>query len=176
MEGRRALLSEVQSLGARSTLPTPRRATSGLDAARVAMVLAVLERRGGVKLGDKEIYTATVGGVRLNEPAADLAVALAVAGAARDRPLPGDMIAIGEVGLAGEVRPVGSVVTRLQEAARLGFRRALVPQGMSGADQGPSVDGITVTAVADLGAALAVLNDSVSTRRPANVVHLDLVR
>jgi DNA repair protein RadA/Sms len=176
MEGRRALLSEVQSLVARSTLPTPRRATSGLDAARVAMVLAVLERRGGVKLGDKEIYTATVGGVRLNEPAADLAVALAVAGAARDRPLPGDMIAIGEVGLAGEVRPVGSVVTRLQEAARLGFRRALVPQGMSGSDQGPSVDGITVTAVADLGAALAVLNDSVSTRRPANVVHLDLVR
>src|ERR671917_25378 len=88
VEGRRPLLTEVQALVARSTLATPRRAVSGLDSARVAMVLAVLERRGRVKLGDDDVFSATVGGVRVTEPAADLAIALAVASAARDAPLP----------------------------------------------------------------------------------------
>jgi DNA repair protein RadA/Sms len=171
MEGRRALVTEVQSLVASSNLPAPRRATSGLDAARVAMVLAVVERRGGRKVSDKDVYVATVGGVRLTEPAADLAVALAVAGAVTDRPLPGDVVAIGEVGLAGEVRPVGGMTARLQEAARLGFRRALVPDGTTTA-----VAGIDVIPIPDLGSALTLLNDSVSTRRPDTVVHLDLVR
>jgi DNA repair protein RadA/Sms len=171
MEGRRALVTEVQALVATSTLPTPRRATSGLDAARVAMVLAVLERRGRQHLGPQDVYVATVGGVRLTEPASDLAVSLAVARAASDRPLPGDLVAIGEVGLAGEIRPVGGLVARLQEAARLGFRRALVPDGVA-----VEVDGIRLVPAADLHAALLVLNDSVSTRRPDNVVRLDLVR
>ncbi|MDQ1685272.1 MAG: hypothetical protein QOC82_2009 [Frankiaceae bacterium] len=170
MEGRRALVSEVQALVAPSTLPAPRRATSGLDPARVAMMLAVLERRAAVKVSAADVYTATVGGVRLVEPAADLAVALAVAGAARDRPLPGDVVALGEVGLAGEVRPVSALAGRLQEAARLGFRRALVP---AGADV--SVSGITTIEVADLRAALRVLNDPVSTPRPANVASLNRV-
>jgi DNA repair protein RadA/Sms len=171
MEGRRALVNEVQALVAHSTLPAPRRASSGLDAARVAMMLAVLERRAGVKVSAADVYTATVGGVRLVEPAADLAVALAVAGAARDRALPGDLVALGEVGLAGEVRPVGALAGRLAEAARLGFRRALVP---AGADV--RVAGITAIEVTDLRAALRVLNDSATTPRPANVTHLDLVR
>src|SRR5881227_1199065 len=127
MEGRRAIVAEVQALVAKSALPSPRRASSGLDAARVAMILAVVERRCGQRVADADVYTATVGGVRLVEPAADLAVALAVAGAHADRPLPGDLVALGEVGLAGEVRPVGGLLPRLQEAARLGFRRALVP-------------------------------------------------
>lgn len=170
MEGRRALVSEVQALVAPSSLPAPRRASSGLDTARVAMMLAVLERRAGVKVAAADVYTATVGGVRLVEPAADLAVALAVASAARDRPLPGDVVAVGEVGLAGEVRPVSAVAARLQEAARLGFRRALVPAGVDA-----NVAGITTITVTDLRAALCVLNDSVSTPRPANVVSLHRV-
>jgi DNA repair protein RadA/Sms len=135
------------------------------------MVLAVLERRGRQHLGPQDVYVATVGGVRLTEPASDLAVSLAVARAASDRPLPGDLVAIGEVGLAGEIRPVGGLVARLQEAARLGFRRALVPDGVA-----VEVDGIRLVPAADLHAALLVLNDSVSTRRPDNVVRLDLVR
>jgi len=152
VEGRRPLLTEVQALVAKSALGTPRRATSGLDSARVAMVLAVLERRGGIGLREHDIYTATVGGVRLGEPAADLAVALSVESAASDRPLPVDLVAVGEVGLAGEVRRVMGVQRRLAEAARLGFRRALVP-----ADPGPVPEGICVREVPDLCSALRVL-------------------
>jgi DNA repair protein RadA/Sms len=152
VEGRRPLLAEMQSLVAKSTLGTPRRATSGLDSARVAMILAVLERRGGVFLGDCDVYAATVGGVRLAEPAADLAISLAVASAATDRPLPPDLVTVGEVGLAGELRRVTGIQRRLAEAARLGFRRALVP-----ADPGPVPDGMVVRPVDDLLSALRVL-------------------
>jgi DNA repair protein RadA/Sms len=152
VEGRRPLLAEVQALVARSTLATPRRAVSGLDAARVAMVLAVLERRGRVRLGADDVFSATVGGVRVTEPAADLALALAVASAARDAPIPPATVVLGEVGLSGEVRPVGGVSRRLAEAARLGFTAALVPP-----DPGPPPAGMRVTEVADLGAALRAL-------------------
>ncbi len=152
VEGRRPLLAEVQALVARSTLATPRRAVSGLDSARVAMVLAVLERRGRVRLGADDVFSATVGGVRVTEPAADLALALAVASAARDAPIPPATVVLGEVGLSGEVRRVGAVGRRLAEAARLGFTTALVPP-----DPGPLPDGMRVTEVADLGAALRAL-------------------
>ena len=152
VEGRRPLLAEVQALVARSTLATPRRAVSGLDAARVAMVLAVLERRGRVRLGADDVFSATVGGVRVTEPAADLALALAVASAARDAPIPAATVVLGEVGLSGEVRRVGGVSRRLAEAARLGFTAALVPP-----DPGPLPAGLRVTEVADLGAALRAL-------------------
>ena len=152
VEGRRPLLAEVQALVARSTLATPRRAVSGLDAARVAMVLAVLERRGRVRLGADDVFSATVGGVRVTEPAADLALALAVASAARDAPIPAATVVLGEVGLSGEVRRVGGVGRRLAEAARLGFTAALVPP-----DPGPLPAGMRVTEVADLGAALRAL-------------------
>jgi DNA repair protein RadA/Sms len=152
VEGRRPLLAEVQALVARSTLATPRRAVSGLDSARVAMVLAVLERRGRVRLGADDVFSATVGGVRVTEPAADLALALAVASAARDAPIPPATVVLGEVGLSGEVRRVGAVGRRLAEAARLGFTAALVPP-----DPGPLPDGMRVTEVADLGAALRAL-------------------
>jgi DNA repair protein RadA/Sms len=171
MEGRRALVTEVQALVTPTQAPVPRRATSGLDAARVAMVLAVVERHGKQRVGSMEIYASTVGGVRLIEPAADLAVALAVAGAATNKPLPGDLVAIGEVSLSGEIRPVGAIAARLQEAARLGFRRALVPAGTS-----VSIEGMRLIDVADLRAAMLVLNDSVSTPRPSNVVRLEAVR
>lgn len=152
LEGTRPLVAEVQALVAPSSLATPRRATSGLDSARVAMVLAVLERRGGVRLGAADVYAATVGGVRLSEPAADLAVALAVAGASADTPLPPTLTAVGEVGLAGEVRRVTGVARRLAEAARLGFTHALVPPGP--VDPPP---GVRVTEVPDVRTALSVL-------------------
>jgi DNA repair protein RadA/Sms len=152
LEGRRPLVAEVQALVAPSTLASPRRATSGLDSSRVAMVLAVLERRGRVALGKADVYVATVGGVRLAEPAADLAIALAVASAAADRPLPRGLVAIGEVGLAGEVRPVSGAGRRLAEAARLGFAGALVPPEP---DRVP--DSIRAVEVEDLGAALSLL-------------------
>ncbi|HEX5495417.1 MAG TPA: magnesium chelatase domain-containing protein, partial [Mycobacteriales bacterium] len=152
VEGRRPLLAEVQSLVASSSLATPRRAVSGLDSARVAMVLAVLERRGRVRLGDRDVFAATVGGVRLTEPAADLAVALAVASAARDAPLPASLVALGEVGLSGDVRRVGGVSRRLAEAARLGYTHALVPPGCDGVPPG-----VRAVEVPDLGAALRSL-------------------
>jgi len=151
LEGRRPLVAEVQALVAPSALSNPRRATSGLDASRVAMVLAVLERRAQVRLASMDTYIATVGGVRLVEPAADLAVTLAVASAARDLPLLAGTVAVGEVGLAGEVRPVTGVARRLAEAARLGFTTAIVPAGSDGSIPA----GMTVHEVPDVRTALA---------------------
>jgi DNA repair protein RadA/Sms len=129
LEGRRPLVAEVQTLICDTQLEMPRRVTSGLDAARVGMVLAVLQRRAGVAIGKQDVYAATIGGVRLTEPSADLALALALASAKSETTLPADLVAIGEVGLAGEIRRVGGVQRRLAEAQRLGFRRAIVPPG-----------------------------------------------
>ncbi|MGH3796877.1 MAG: DNA repair protein RadA [Pseudonocardiaceae bacterium] len=153
VEGKRPLLGEVQALVAESALANPRRAVSGLDSSRVAMILAVTERRAGVRLSGSDVYTATVGGMRVTEPAADLAVALAVASAAGDLLLPPQAVAIGEVGLAGEVRHVTGLRRRLAEAARLGFRYALVPP----AGAAPPPAGMRLLEVADLGAALGYL-------------------
>jgi DNA repair protein RadA/Sms len=153
LEGRRPLVSEVQALVAPVTGNNPRRATSGLDNSRVAMILAVLERRAGTRLGNADVYVSTVGGVRLTEPSCDLAVALAVAGAAIDRPLAPGTIAVGEVGLAGEVRPVAGVARRLAEAARLGFTSAFIPAGSN--DAVPAPDGMIIYEVADLITALS---------------------
>jgi DNA repair protein RadA/Sms len=153
MEGKRPLLSEVQALVSKSYLPAPRRAVSGLDSARVAMALAVLEKRGRVRLGEQDVYAATVGGMRVVEPAADLALALAVASAHTDRPIPSNLVVIGEVGLAGEVRRVPNVGRRLAEAARLGFTKALVPP-----DSGKLPDDVRALVVPDLGAALNALD------------------
>jgi DNA repair protein RadA/Sms len=149
LEGRRPMVSEVQALVAKSTLATPRRTTSGLDNARVSMILAVLERRASVVLGGADVFTATVGGVKLTEPAGDLAIALAVASAAVDTPLPAGLVVVGEVGLAGEVRRVDGVARRLAEAVRLGFTQAVVPP-----DSGPAPAGLRVTEVHDLRQAL----------------------
>ena len=129
VEGTRPLPAEVQALVARTEAQQPRRTTSGLDPFRVTMVLAVLERRLNARLSGCDVFTSTVGGIRLADPAVDLAVMLAVASAAGDRALPSDLVVLGEVGLAGELRPVKDVRRRLAEAARLGFRRALVPAG-----------------------------------------------
>jgi DNA repair protein RadA/Sms len=129
LEGRRPLVAEVQALVAKSYLPAPRRASSGLDSSRVAMVLAVLAQRCKISMHEKDVYVSTVGGVRLAETSVDLALALAVAGSTVEQSLSGSLIAVGEVGLAGEVRVVPGVQRRLAEAARLGFRHAVVPRG-----------------------------------------------
>ncbi|MEP6632554.1 MAG: DNA repair protein RadA [Lapillicoccus sp.] len=152
LEGRRPLVAEVQALIAPSRLPAPRRATHGLEASRVAMVLAVLERRARVPIGGSDAYVSTVGGVRIGEPAADLAVALAVAGSVADRPLPPQAVAFGEVGLAGELRPVSGMPRRLAEAARLGFRTAYVPRGVLGS--GPVPPRMHVVEVPDVATAV----------------------
>jgi len=151
VEGKRPLVAEVQALLAPSQLNNPRRTTSGLDSGRVAMVLAVLQRRCQVNVGAADVYASTVGGVRLTEPATDLAVALALAGGAQNSPLATGLIAIGEVGLAGEIRRVTALTRRLAEAARLGFTHALVPP-----DPGRVPPGIQTIEVADLGHALRV--------------------
>jgi DNA repair protein RadA/Sms len=153
VEGRRPMLAEVQALVATSQLQNPRRAVSGLDAGRVAMVLAIAERRAGVPLSTKDVYTSTVGGIRVTEPATDLALALAVNGAARDTALPTDLIALGELGLSGELRPVPDLGRRLAEAARLGFQRAIVPAGSEW--ESP----LDVVAVRDLKSALVALDN-----------------
>ncbi|MER7989664.1 DNA repair protein RadA [Streptomyces noursei] len=162
LEGRRPLVAEVQALTVDSQIPSPRRTTSGLETSRVSMMLAVLEQRGRISaLGKRDIYSATVGGVKLSEPAADLAIALALASAASDTPLPKNLVAIGEVGLAGEVRRVTGVQRRLSEAARLGFTHALVPS-----DPGKIPDGMRVLEVADVGQALSVLPKRVRREAP----------
>jgi DNA repair protein RadA/Sms len=122
VEGRRALPVEVQALVVTSTTPQPRRVVNGVDSSRVAMLLAVLERRAGLKLSSVDVYVSTVGGIRLTEPGADLAIALAIASAFRDKPLPHDLAAFGEVSLAGEIRAVAAAKQRGNEARRLGYR------------------------------------------------------
>jgi DNA repair protein RadA/Sms len=153
LEGSRPLLAEVQSLVASTAGGgSPRRAVSGLDAQRVAMVNAVVERRGGVRLADADVFAASVGGVRIAEPAADLALALAIASAAKDTPLPHGIVALGEVGLSGEIRRVGGTGRRLGEAARQGYTVAFVPP-----DAGAAPPGMRLVEVSDLGAVLARL-------------------
>jgi DNA repair protein RadA/Sms len=153
LEGRRPLVTEVQSLVVPSSLPSPRRTTSGLEGSRVAMLMAVLQRRAGMPLQGVDTYVSTVGGVRITEPAADLAIALAVASATCDEAVPPGTVALGEVGLAGEIRPVTGVPRRLAEASRLGFRTAIVPRDALGSAVAPQ--GIRVVEVADLRSALA---------------------
>ena len=133
MEGRRAMLAEVQSLVTSSAAPNPRRGVTGLDSTRVAMLVAVTERAGRAKLGDKDVFVATVGGAKLSDPACDLAVCLAIASAALGRAVASDVIAIGEVALSGDIRPVPFLTQRVAEAARLGFSRILVPRGTKAA-------------------------------------------
>lgn len=155
VEGRRPLLAEVQALLDKSSTAQPRRATSGLDGSRVAMLLAVLQRRAGVALASLDCYVSTVGGVRLTEPATDLAVCMALASAAQDRPLPQRLVCFGEIGLAGEVRPVPDINRRIQEVARLGFTHAVVPASPSGPGKIPQ--GFSVREVTTVSQAMELL-------------------
>lgn len=165
LEGRRPMACEVQSLVAPTGAPNPRRTTSGVDGSRLAMVLAVLQRRFGVRVGDQDVYVSTVGGSRVVEPAADLALALATVSSSLNRPPARGLVAVGEIGLAGEIRAVAGVSRRLAEAARLGFRRAVIP---AASDEVVVPDGMQVVRAADLAAAVraAGLADDVQDRRP----------
>ena len=159
MEGKRPLLAELQALVAPSNLQAPRRTTHGIESSRMAMVLAVIERRAGIKLYNQDVYASTVGGARVHDPAADLAVAAAVASAAVNRAVGRSTIVLGEVGLAGELRRVPGTDRRLAEAARLGFTEAVVPpessqDRVSGREQ---KHGMTLHRVTTIGQALAVL-------------------
>ncbi len=132
MEGTRPILEEIQALVSKSSLAMPRRTATGFAPSRLHLVTAVVTRRQGVPLYDQDVFVNVVGGLRVDEPSADLAAALAIISSVRDRPLPGDLVAVGELGLSGELRGVGQLEQRLREAAKLGFAQALVPRTASG--------------------------------------------
>ncbi len=152
LEGRRPLLTEVQALVVPSNAPAPRRVTNGIDGPRVAMILAVLQRKAGLKLHTREVYVSTVGGARVSDPATDLAAAIAIASACAERAFDRPIIAVGEVGLSGELRRVPGTERRLAEAARLGFELALVPSGSR-----VKIAGMRVVEAATLADALGML-------------------
>ena len=156
MEGTRPLLVEVQALVDDSQLSNPRRVTLGLEQNRLAMLLAVQHRHGGIHMSDQDVFVNVVGGVRVSETAADLPVLLAVLSSFRDKPLPTDLIVFGEVGLAGEIRPVPNGQERLREAAKLGFKQAIVPAANS--PKG-NIDGLKIFPVMRFGEAIDVVNN-----------------
>ena len=125
VEGRRALRAEIQALVVKSSSPQPRRVTNGVDSARVAMLLAVLERRAGLSLSDRDVYVSTVGGMKITEPAADLAIAIAIASAVKDKPAKQSLAAFGEISLSGEIRGVTNPALRQSEAKRLGHTKVI---------------------------------------------------
>jgi DNA repair protein RadA/Sms len=139
LDGKRPLIGEVQALIGSASAGSPRRAVSGIDSARAAMITAVLEKRAHLNVGQNDIYLSTVGGMRLTDPSSDLAVALAIASAYADIPMPTTVVAIGEVGLAGDLRRVTGMDRRLAEAARLGFTTAVVPPGVKDVPAGLTI-------------------------------------
>ncbi len=151
LEGSRPLLVEVQALVAPTTLPAPRRTVAGLDGQRLALLLAVLSRRAGIGLSGHDVYASIVGGLTIEEPAIDLPLAVALASSLRDQPIAAGTVLAGEVGLTGELRSVSGLERRLREAARLGFRRAIVPR----LSAPMSLPGMEVVAVSTLREALA---------------------
>jgi DNA repair protein RadA/Sms len=168
LEGRRALVAEVQALTGKSGADLPRRVTSGLDSSRLGMLVGVLRQRLRMDLAKHDVYAATVGGMKLTEPSVDLAVVLAIASCQANLSVPHDVVAIGEVGLAGEVRRVPGLARRIAEAQRLGFRRAIVPAASAALPPGPEISDpgappypMEIREVADLAAAIATtLGDS----------------
>ncbi|TQE96888.1 MAG: DNA repair protein RadA, partial [Spiribacter salinus] len=152
-------LLELQALVAESPLSNPRRLAVGLDGNRLGMLLAVLQRHAGVSTYGEDVFVNVVGGVRVAETASDLPALLAVVSSLRDRPIPQDWVIFGEVGLAGEIRPVPNGADRLAEAARHGFRRALVPmKNCPAAGQAPK--GLEVLGVERLDAALEIIREA----------------
>lgn len=154
MEGTRPVLAEVQALVCPTTFNMPRRTSNGFDYNRAAMLLAVLEKRGGLRFGNTDVYLNVIGGLRLDEPAADLAVAIAVASAAQDRPVSDTLAAIGELGLTGEIRAVNQLNQRLSEIRRLGFTQCLIPR--SGTQNLRPPQGLELLRVRNLREAIAV--------------------
>ena len=155
MEGARPVLAEIQSLLVPSSLGNPRRVSNGFDYSRAMLLLAVLEKRGGLLIGGCDAYLNVIGGLYLDEPAADLAAVLAMASSFRDRPVPNDLAAIGEVGLTGELRAVSALGQRLAEVQRLGFQKCLIPKRVQGKLAVP--EGLELIRVSNIREALAAL-------------------
>src|SRR6185503_21105287 len=151
IEGTRPLLVEIQALVAPTSIGTPRRAVVGWDPSRLSMVLAVLEAHCGVRLGAHDVYLNVAGGMRIQEPAGNLAAAAALVSSLANAPLPADAVYFGEVSLSGAVRPVAQQAARLKEAAKLGFARAVIPE----AARGDSADGMKLTEIGNLSTLVA---------------------
>jgi DNA repair protein RadA/Sms len=166
LDGKRPLVGEVQALLATPSVGSPRRAVSGIDHARAAMIAAVLEKHARLKIGVNDVYLSTVGGMRLTDPSSDLAVAIALASAYLNLPLPATAVMIGEVGLAGDLRRVSGTERRLAEAARQGFTTALIPPGC---DAVPT--GLQALEAATIVAALEHMLDIAEHRGNAPVPH-----
>jgi DNA repair protein RadA/Sms len=152
MEGTRPILVEVQGLSSPTAFGNPRRTPNGVDFNRLLLITAVLARRIGLRLGDQDVFVNVIGGIQVEEPAADLAVAAAITSSIRDQPVKADTVLIGEVGLSGELRMAGQMAARLREATRLGFRTAIIPQRVRKGEPWP--DGIQVLEVRSLRDAL----------------------
>jgi DNA repair protein RadA/Sms len=142
MEGTRPLLVELQGLTSATAFGNPRRTPNGVDFNRLLLITAVLSRRAGVKLADQDVFVNVIGGLKIDEPAADLAIAAAIASSSRERPVAADVVMMGEIGLSGELRAVSQLPARLKEAAKLGFRRAIVPKTVRPSE--PYPDGIEI--------------------------------
>lgn len=167
MEGTRPLLVEIQALVAPTALGTPRRAVVGWESSRLAMVVAVLEAHAGLRLGQHDIYLTIAGGLRVGEPAADLAAAAALVSSLSGQPLPPDAVYFGEIGLSGAVRPVAHAAARLKEAAKLGFKSAVAPRGPGGEGAPPPLATLGCDHVGALVAAIAAPRRG-PERRPAD--------
>ncbi len=152
LEGTRPLLVELQGLTSPTAFGNPRRTPNGVDFNRLLLITAVLTRRAGIKLGDQDVFVNVIGGLKIDEPAADLAVAAAIASSSRERPVVADLVMIGEIGLSGELRAVSQLPLRLREAAKLGFRRAIVPKTVRPGE--PYPDGIEIVAARSIREAL----------------------
>ena len=151
MEGTRPIIAEIQALTVKTSFPSPKRAADGFDYSRLYLLIAVLEKRLGLRFSDFDVYLNVVGGLRLDEPACDLAVAAALISALRDVPVPFDLAVVGELGLAGEVRGVTSLPLRVREAARLGFSRIVIPKrGTDVASLPDTIEVIPVRSVYEL--------------------------
>ncbi len=150
MEGTRPLLIELQALTSPSAFGNPRRTPNGVDLNRLLLISAVLSKRVGLKLWEQDIFVNVIGGLRISEPASDLAMTMAIASSYYDRPLPADLAIVGEVGLSGEVRRAGQLAARLNEAQKIGFKRALVPRlGRQSEDLPAGIEHIEVRSVAE---------------------------
>jgi len=157
MEGRRPILVEVQALVSHSGLPIPRRRATGVDLNRVLMLMAVLEKRAGIRVADKDVFINMVGGVKVVEPGVDLGIVLAAASNVKNRPISPETVVIGEVGLGGEVRAVRQIEQRLKEAAKLGFERAIIPRSNAAKIKG--IKGITIVGVRKIREAINLVEE-----------------
>jgi DNA repair protein RadA/Sms len=155
MEGTRPLLVEVQALTAQTSYSNPRRTANGIDNNRLLLLIAVLSKRMNFRLFEQDVFVNVVGGLTIEEPAADLAIGLAIASSILERPIPADVAIVGEIGLSGELRAVGQLGARMNEAAKLGFRRMVVPRRLRADDEPPA--GLEILRVRSLAEALQVL-------------------